>query len=340
MPIISVLLPVYNTSPEHLTQAIDSILTQSFRDFELLIINDCSTEPHVEQIVQSYADPRIRYMRNKKNLGIAQTRNRLIDEAKGKYLAIMDHDDISLPDRFAKQIAFMEAHPKVGICGTGQKRFGKIFKNNVIRYPEQDADIRAQMFFKCVIHHPSAMIRKSVLDTYDIRYDTSFISGNDRTLYRDISEHAQLHNLPDVLCLYRLHAGMTSRTKRQAIAQEQQRIRQAYLDKMGAQFTPEQLETLNNYATSGRSRIKNLKTLQAVNDVLTALTQANHASTYLPPAQFDKICAQYLVKRCVNAMWHGRINSASILKNTSLPIAKLRIPVALKFFNTIKRGSL
>ena len=106
MPRISVLMPVYNTRPEHLREAMDSILSQTFTDFEFLILNDASTDPRVEEVVKSFSDPRIVYAVNERNLGISGSRNRLLDMAKGEYLAVMDHDDFSFPTRLEKQLAF------------------------------------------------------------------------------------------------------------------------------------------------------------------------------------------------------------------------------------------
>lgn len=337
MPLISVLLPVYNTEPQHLRQAIDSVLAQSLSDFELIIVNDYSSDSNVEQIIKSYDDPRIAYSVNERNLGIAATRNKMLDMAKGRYIAVMDHDDICLPERFAKQISVMENNPSIGICGTGQKRFGKLFKNNTIIYPERDQDIRAEMFFKCVIHHPSTMMRKETLDRHHIRYDETLVSLNDRILYRDISEHAALYNLPEVLCLYRLHAGMTSKKRRQVIQAEQMRVRDTYLQKIQVNLTSEQRDTLNHYVMSGRTRIKDKAALQQVESVLTELSAANKKSGYLPTQAFDRICAQYLIKRCMNAMCYGRINSASILKNSSLPVDAVQIPAVLTLFNLLGR---
>lgn len=335
---VSVLLPVYNTDPVHLKEAIDSILSQTFTDFELLILNDASPEAHVEKTVLSYSDKRIRYIRHEENSGIAKIRNVLIDLAQGEYLAVMDHDDISLPTRLEKQVAYMDANPEVAICGTAHKRFGKLFKNNVIRYPQDDADIRAELFFKCVVHHPSAMMRKEVLITHNIRYDESLISANDRKLYMDVSEFAKLHNLPDILCLYRLHAGMTSRTKRQAIVAEQKVIRKTFLEKMGAQLTPGQIDILNDYIMSGRSRIKNADTLKQVESVLSALVAANRQSHYLPAAQFENKCAKYFVKRCYNAAFYGRISSGKLLQQTILPVEKIKKPIFLKLINAFYKG--
>ena len=118
MPRVSVLMPVYNTHPEHLREAMDSILAQTFTDFEFLILNDCSTDSGVEEVVKSYHDPRIIYAVNDHNLGISGSRNRLIDMARGEYLAVMDHDDFSFPDRLEKEAAFLDTHPDVGIVGS------------------------------------------------------------------------------------------------------------------------------------------------------------------------------------------------------------------------------
>ena len=118
MPKISVLLPVYNTAEDYLRECIDGILGQTFSDFELIIVNDASTDANVERVVKSYEDSRIRYYVNEKNLGISETRNKLIDLAQGEYLAVHDHDDVSLPERFAKQVAYLDMHPEIGVLGT------------------------------------------------------------------------------------------------------------------------------------------------------------------------------------------------------------------------------
>ena len=114
-PKVSVLMPVYNTKEAYLRTAIESILKQTFTDFEFLIMNDNSTDKNVEKVILSYKDPRISYSKNNKNLGISGARNKLVDMAHGEYLAIMDHDDESLPERFQKQVDFLDAHPDVGV---------------------------------------------------------------------------------------------------------------------------------------------------------------------------------------------------------------------------------
>ena len=120
---VTVLMPVYN-GEMYLREAIDSILHQTFTDFEFLIINDGSTD-NSETIILSYDDSRIRYEKNDSNLKLIATLNKGIELAKGKYIVRMDADDISIPDRIEKQVAFLEKNPDVGICGSWFTAFGQ-----------------------------------------------------------------------------------------------------------------------------------------------------------------------------------------------------------------------
>ncbi len=162
-------MPVYNTRSEHLREAIDSILAQTFGDFEFLILNDCSTDSQVEDVVKSYSDPRIVYTVNERNLGISGARNRLLDMAKGEYLAVMDHDDISLSERFEKQVAFLDAHPEVGVLNT---QFGTVGKEKSSNIAMDDITIKKALMMHCGdVCHPSCMLRRSVLEEHGIRYE-------------------------------------------------------------------------------------------------------------------------------------------------------------------------
>ncbi len=103
-PKVSVLMPLYKTNEAYLREAIDSVLNQTYTDFELILLDDCPTDTR-EHVVCTYNDERIRYLKNERNLGITPSRNKLLDLARGEYIAVMDHDDISHPERFAKQVA-------------------------------------------------------------------------------------------------------------------------------------------------------------------------------------------------------------------------------------------
>lgn len=337
MPKISVLMPVYNTDPHHLKQAIDSVLNQTFDDFEFIIVNDASTKAHVNYVVQSYTDPRIVYIQNNLNMGISAARNMMLDLAKGEYIAVMDHDDMCLPTRFEKQTHFMDMNRDHVLCGTAYRRFGSLFKKNVIRYPTDSNAIKATLFFKSVVHHPSAMIRKQAIADHNIRYDETLVSSNDRKLYLDLSMHGKIHNLHEVLCLYRIHSGMTSKIKRQIIVQDQKRLRAEFLNKMGLSMSVGDEDILDQYIVKGRSRIKDKEILVSIQNILEGMVKSNNKTSYFPPVDFAQVCASYFVKRCTNAAFYGRVPSGFLLKNTALPMQSVKVPIILRIFNSLAR---
>lgn len=207
MPKISVLFPTYNTKEEHLREAMESVLSQTFSDFEFIIVDDCSPDANVEKVVKSYDDARIRFYRNERNLGISQTRNRLIDLASGEYLAAMDHDDVSLPERFEKEAAYLDDHPDVGVVACRAEKFpgGGLTKN-----PENDKEIKLAMMRSCAITHSACMIRRSVLIDNNIRYEEEYSPSEDYALYIRLMSKTKFHNLPETLFRYRWHADNTS----------------------------------------------------------------------------------------------------------------------------------
>ena len=188
---VSVLMPVYKTNEAYLREAIESTLKQTFTDFEFLIVDDCPSDTR-ESIVKSYNDPRIIYSINAQNMGITGVRNKMIDMAQGEYLAIMDHDDVSLPERFQKQVEILDAHP------------------NFSKNPTNDEDIRLALMRVCAITHPSAMIRKSVLTDNNIRYEEEFSPSEDYALWCRLIPYTKFYNIKDPLFLYRDHAQNTS----------------------------------------------------------------------------------------------------------------------------------
>jgi len=211
MPKISVLFPTYNTKEEYLREAIESVLNQTFSDFEFIVLDDCSPDPNVEKVVKSYTDPRIRFYRNERNLGISQTRNKLIDLASGEYLAVMDHDDVSLPERFEKEAAYLDAYPDVGVVSCKAEKFPH---GGLTRNPENDKEIKLAMMRSCAITHSACMIRKSVLADNNIRYEEEYSPSEDYALYVRLMKVTKFHNLPEVLFRYRWHADNTSHKQR------------------------------------------------------------------------------------------------------------------------------
>ena len=206
---VSVLMPVYKTPKKFLREAIESILKQTFKDFEFLILDDCP-EQSVEKIVKSYNDSRIAYYKNRTNLGISESRNKLLDIACGEYIAVMDHDDIALPERFAKETAFLDSHPDTGVVGSWYECFPNI---KTKRKYIINSQIERDLINNCSILHPSAMIRKSVLTANNIRYESEFSPAEDYALWVRLIGKTKFGNIPEVLQKYRDHAGNTSKLK-------------------------------------------------------------------------------------------------------------------------------
>lgn len=210
MPKVSVLMPVYKTNEIYLREAIESILAQTFTDFEFLILDDCPDDDR-ESVVKSYQDKRIKYLKNEKNLGISASRNKLIEMARGEYLAIFDHDDISMSERLEKEVAYLDAHLEVGLVGA-QVRF--IPKDKITTHPENNDDIRLLLLEHCCISHSCAMVRKSVLVENNIRYEEDFTPAEDYGLFCRLIGVTKLQNLQDVLLDYRMYDGNTSTLQR------------------------------------------------------------------------------------------------------------------------------
>ena len=221
MPKISVLMPVYKTKEEYLRQAIESVLAQTFTDFEFLILDDCPEDDR-EKIVKSYADKRIKYFKNEKNLGISEARNKLVTLAKGEYLAIVDHDDISLPARFEKEAAYLDAHPEVGVVSANKKT---IIKHRQTSFPQEDHQIKLALMYSCVLIHPAALIRKKVLTRNGIFYDKIYSPSEDYALWCNLIPYTQFHVLDEVLIYYRDHNTNTSHTQENQMHLAAARIR-------------------------------------------------------------------------------------------------------------------
>lgn len=210
-PRVSVLVPLYNTQEEHLREALESILNQSFPDFELLLLNDSPSNTRLGEIVAEYRDPRIRYLVNERNMGITPSRNKLLQLARGEYIAIMDHDDFSVRERFERQVAYLDAHPEVGVVGAQVEEFPR---KKCVQRPVNDHDIRLMLMYGCAIFHSAAMLRRSVLESTGVRYEEDFSPAEDYALWVRLMPHTRFHNIPEVLFKYRMYEGNT--TKKQA----------------------------------------------------------------------------------------------------------------------------
>ena len=239
-PKVSVVIPVHN-GQDYVGQTIESILSQTFRDFELLLLDDASSDGS-PSIMKGYTDPRIRLVRNEVNIGIARMHNKGIDLARGEYIAMLDHDDVSYPERLARQVAFLEAHPDYALIGTwGElldergRRYGKAKK-----YPVSAEDVRSSLLFWNCVLHPSIMARRAIMEAY--RYSERFSICDDFDLFVRMGAARRLGNLPQVLVAHRRHAARTSNTKAHLKRGENLDIFRWQLAELGVTFDERDVE--------------------------------------------------------------------------------------------------
>jgi glycosyltransferase involved in cell wall biosynthesis len=233
---ISVVTPVYNTE-KYIVETIESILGQTFQDFEFILVDDCSTDKTVE-IIESYAkkDKRIKLYRNEKNLGIAGNRNKGVSLAKGKYIVWMDADDISMKDRLELQYDFMESHPKVGICGGFLQFFDYTGDKGIRKYAPDDASLRKTIFRYSPVAQPSAIIRKSCLDEAG-KYDLAWPPAEDLDMSFRIGSKHELANIQKVLIRYREHPNSATFSKLKKMELSTIAIRNKYAKGYGFEMT-------------------------------------------------------------------------------------------------------
>lgn len=204
-------MPVYNAE-NYLIEAIGSILEQTYENFELLIINDGSTDASAN-IIDYYVsfDSRIVHVKND-NQGISRSLNHGIQISRGKYIARMDSDDISMPKRLEEQVKFMENNVDVGICGTWASLFGEIKSGQSIRHPIEDAELKVLLLFSVCFVHPTVMIRSDVLSSTNIKYDINYPSAQDYNMWVRLKNHTKFANIPLVLLKYRVTSHSVSST--------------------------------------------------------------------------------------------------------------------------------
>lgn len=208
-PRISIIMPVYNAD-NYLSESIESILSQSFNDFEFMIYNDGSSD-NSDQIIRSYSDKRIRYFNFEQNIGIVYILNHGLKCSKGDYIARMDADDISMLTRFEEQVAFMEANPTVGICGTWFENFGTI--TGIAKTPILEEEVQLSFFYGTPLGHPTVMMRRSMLEQFNLRYNNDFLYAEDYELFERASVHFPILNIPKVLLQYRKHPTQVTNLK-------------------------------------------------------------------------------------------------------------------------------
>jgi hypothetical protein len=319
---VSVVMPVYN-GEKHLREAIDSILAQSFTDFELVMVNDGSTDRGVE-IIESYHDPRIRLIENSLGKGVVGARNTGIAHARGEYIAMMDCDDIACPTRLEEQVAFLDAHPDYGMVGADIEL---IDENNrptgeVGRYTLASEMIPSLLLFHNYFCQSAVVIRRSVLPEELYR---GYPGAEDYDMWVRIARRAKVKNFGKVLVRYRVHPSSLSFVKAEAIDGYVTEIVRYQLEALGLQPTARELEI--HRKIGGQAPVCQMEFLQETEEWIMKLAAANARTNVYDNGVFLDVLGKEWYHVCSSccemgaAVWR-RYWQSSLSRHTTLDLAR------------------
>lgn len=244
-PLVSIIMPVYN-GDRYLKEAIDSIVKQSFTDFEFIIINDGSTDKS-EEIISSYDDIRIVYIKNPENYKLIKTLNIGFSIAKGNYICRMDADDVSMPDRLEVQVDFMENHPEYVMAGSYVNKIDELGqRKNTIEYYTKDEDLRFAMIYYCPFIHPSMILRNDILKKNNHQFREEYIHAEDYHLWTILAEKGKVANIPLYLLEYRVHSQQISALHSEFQNKQMKLIQQEYLKRLFPSYSSEIISFIFN----------------------------------------------------------------------------------------------
>lgn len=294
--LVSVIMSVYNAG-QYLRGAIDSILNQTFKDFEFIIIDDGSTDDSLS-IIRSYKDPRIRFIQNEKNEGLIYSLNLGLSKAKGEYIARMDADDLSMPERFAEQVNYLQKHPEVVVLGTHQL---ELRNNKTVTEGsgEFDSDfLKGILLFNACFSHPTVMIR-NIFKENGLSYNSKFKHAEDFRLWTELALKGEFYILNKVLLKYRLHPQqITSKysPEQDKISKE---IRRDYLKNLGFAFNEKQLNIHDRIGN--HEFVTSWEFLLEIEEWLINLIQQNQSKKLIKSEGFNKSIIKNWVDTCGNS---------------------------------------
>ena len=298
-PNISVVMSVFNGA-SYLHESIESILNQSYKNFEFIIINDGSTDETLE-IIKSYKDSRI-VLISRKNKGLIDSLNEAISLAKGEYIARMDADDISYPTRLDEQYTFMEKNADIVVCGAWAKKFGT--DNGLSCTPVDDKNIREKFVITSPFIHPSVFIRKSSLRKECIKYDSNYIHAEDYKLWLELLRVGKCANIPKVLLRYRVSQGQISNKYRIVQHESAKKIRREfikqYFKEINLDFPLPSTITIKTIKTIKKYNYKDDKVINAIiYTMYLSLIKYSHRSFFNFLSSFDYLKSPYSVKKII-----------------------------------------
>jgi glycosyltransferase involved in cell wall biosynthesis len=298
-PKISILLSSYNSAGT-LEEALQSLSTQSLSDYELLLIDDASTDDTQKVLEKFRADPRIRIFQNEKNQGLAKNLNTLIEQSRGQYLARMDADDISERRRLEIQSRFLDQNPDiVGVGGAYRYTSWRGWKPNPnARDPEE---LKARLLFENPFCHPAMMLRLSLFREQGFSYDEGFEVGQDLDLWDRVTQVAKLSNVEPTVLRQRRHSGQVSTKKKEKQFQSICRIKKRQLERLGLCPEESDISSLAKLTLCYRwdlrsGDVRGELDFARIESVLNSLLQANKQSQVYQQDVLEILSKEWLIR--------------------------------------------
>ena len=258
-PLVSIVMPIYN-SETYLDEAILSIIHQTYKNWELLIINEFGSNEEGKRIINRYAaiDSRIRLIQNSERLGIAESLNEGLRQAKGEYIARMDGDDISLPERIEKQVEFMESNNDILLCGVQVEVFGS--EKWDWKLETDPARIRTDALFYSPCVHPTILFRRDVINKYNVFYNKDYKASEDYDFFTRILEFGEIANLKEVLFKYRLYGTNATYINNNIGFKIYSDVMERHFHKLGIDFSRKEVDLLSvHYSLKGLEGVEVLE---------------------------------------------------------------------------------
>ncbi len=326
-PLLSVLMPVFN-SERFVAEAIESILTQTFKDFEFLILDDASTDRSFE-IIKDFEnkDPRIKVYQNEKNLGVVASRNKLINLSKGKYIAWIDSDDVAIETRLKKQVNFLEAHPEIGMTGAYPIIIDENGKKIRKWWFETDPQkLKIELFFHSPFLSSSIVIRKSALpQNY---YDSRFPVAEDFDLYSKIAEGFDIANIPEFLVKYRINSKGLSKSNTEKMERLSVQVIREHAERLGIKLEENTIKNLRKAKTSLKITSEEVTEIEKS---LTLLKNLLLAKNDFKKNSVDEVIQKYWFETCRKST-HNGLKTLKIFFKSPLFCKKLSLKDNCRLF--------
>jgi glycosyltransferase involved in cell wall biosynthesis len=287
-------MPVYNVE-KYIKESVESVLNQTFTNFELLIYDDCCTDDTIK-IIEQFNDNRITIIKNDENIGLTKSLNKGIKIAKGKYIARTDGDDICMPDRFEKQLKAFEGDSELGICGSWFLNFGD--RDGITTYPEFHIDIQIGLLYQSQFCHVSVMIKKAVLEQNNLTYNENFVTAQDFELWSRIAHVTKTRNLPEVLMKCRFHSSSISVLKKEQQLRNRDQIIENQIKRIGYE---KKIESVQLFIDFCNSRFDfNFQELEWLKVFLKDLIVENNKSNFIEKMLFENEIKEKWFHLCYN----------------------------------------